>query len=61
LEIMLALMPGGTAHQLVVVSTRIAIYRGMLEQPLEILRQLCHDDLDAFESLFRRLQSDVYG
>jgi DNA-directed RNA polymerase specialized sigma24 family protein len=25
------------------------------------LRQFCHGDLDAFESLFRRHQSDVYG
>lgn len=33
----------------------------VLEQPSEVLRQFCHGDLDAFESLFRRHQSDVYG
>ena len=33
----------------------------VLEQPSEVLRQFCHGDLDAFESLFRRHQRDVYG
>ena len=32
----------------------------VLEQPSDVLR-FCHGDLDAFESLFRRHQSDVYG
>ena len=32
-----------------------------LEQSIEVLRQFCHGDLDAFESLFRRHQSEVYG
>src|SRR5580698_8591106 len=32
-----------------------------LEQSIEVLRQFCHGDLDAFELLFRRHQSDVYG
>jgi RNA polymerase sigma factor (sigma-70 family) len=33
----------------------------VLEQPSDVLRRFCHGDLDAFESLFRRHQSDVYG
>ena len=33
----------------------------VLEQPSDVLRQFCHGDLDAFESLFRRHQRDVYG
>jgi RNA polymerase sigma factor (sigma-70 family) len=33
----------------------------VLEQPLDVLRRFCHGDLDAFESLFRRHQKDVYG
>lgn len=33
----------------------------VLEQPSDVLRQFCHGDLTAFESLFRRHQSDVYG
>ena len=33
----------------------------VLEQPSDVLRRFCHGDLDAFESLFRRHQSEVYG
>src|SRR5882672_5989941 len=33
----------------------------VLEQPSDLLRQFCHGDLDAFEVLFRRHQSEVYG
>ncbi|MFY9559781.1 MAG: sigma-70 family RNA polymerase sigma factor [Terriglobales bacterium] len=33
----------------------------VLEQPSDVLRQFCHGDLDAFEVLFRRHQSEVYG
>jgi RNA polymerase sigma factor (sigma-70 family) len=33
----------------------------VLEQPSDVLRRFCHGELDAFESLFRRHQSDVYG
>lgn len=33
----------------------------VLEQPIDVLRQFCQGDLDAFESLFRRHQSEVYG
>ncbi|HTW67547.1 MAG TPA: sigma-70 family RNA polymerase sigma factor [Bryobacteraceae bacterium] len=33
----------------------------VLEQPSDVLRQFCYADLNAFESLFRRHQSDVYG
>jgi RNA polymerase sigma factor (sigma-70 family) len=33
----------------------------VLEQPSDVLRRFCHGDLDAFEFLFRRHQSDVYG
>ena len=33
----------------------------VLEQPSDVLRQFCHGDLDAFEALFRRHQSEVYG
>jgi RNA polymerase sigma factor (sigma-70 family) len=33
----------------------------VIEQPSEVLRQFCHGDLDAFEALFRRHQSEVYG
>jgi RNA polymerase sigma factor (sigma-70 family) len=33
----------------------------VLEQAPDALRQFCHGDLDAFEALFRRHQSDVYG
>jgi RNA polymerase sigma factor (sigma-70 family) len=33
----------------------------VLEQPSDVLRRFCHGDLTAFESLFRRHQSDVYG
>jgi RNA polymerase sigma factor (sigma-70 family) len=32
-----------------------------LEQPIDVLRQFCHGDLEAFESLFRRHQSEVHG
>jgi len=32
-----------------------------LEQPSDVLRQFCQGDLDAFEALFRRHQSEVYG
>jgi RNA polymerase sigma-70 factor (ECF subfamily) len=32
-----------------------------LEQSIEVLRQFCHGDLDAFELLFRRHQSKIYG
>src|SRR5271156_683795 len=32
-----------------------------LEQPIEVLRQFCHGDLDAFEALFRQHQGEVYG
>src|SRR6266851_9285919 len=33
----------------------------VLEQPTDVLRQFSHGDLDAFEALFRRHQSEVYG
>lgn len=33
----------------------------VLEQPFDVLPQFCHGDLDAFEMLFRRHQSEVYG
>ena len=33
----------------------------VLEQPSDVLRQFCHGDLDAFEALFHRHQSEVYG
>jgi len=33
----------------------------VLEQPTELLEQFAHGDLDAFESLFRQFQSQVYG
>src|ERR1700757_709603 len=33
----------------------------VLEQPSDVLRQFCHGDLDAFETLFRLHQSEVYG
>jgi RNA polymerase sigma-70 factor (ECF subfamily) len=33
----------------------------VLEQAPDALRQFCHGDLDAFEALFRRHQSEVYG
>jgi RNA polymerase sigma-70 factor (ECF subfamily) len=33
----------------------------VLEQPSDVLRQVCHGDLDAFEALFRGHQSEVYG
>src|SRR6266404_529795 len=33
----------------------------VLEQPSDVLRQFCHGNLDAFEALFRRHQSEVYG
>ncbi len=33
----------------------------VLEQPSDVLRQFCHGDLDAFESLFRQHQGEVYG
>ena len=33
----------------------------VLEQPSDLLWQFCHGDLDAFETLFRRHQSEVYG
>jgi RNA polymerase sigma factor (sigma-70 family) len=33
----------------------------VLDQPIDVLQQFCHGDLDAFESLFRRHQSEVYG
>ncbi len=32
-----------------------------LEQPSDMLRQFCHGDLNAFEAVFRRHQSEVYG
>jgi RNA polymerase sigma-70 factor, ECF subfamily len=32
----------------------------MLEQPFDVLRQFRYGDLDAFEELFRRHQSEVY-
>lgn len=33
----------------------------VLEQPTELLEQFAHGELDAFESLFRQFQSQVYG
>jgi RNA polymerase sigma-70 factor, ECF subfamily len=33
----------------------------VLEQPSNVLRQFCHGNLDAFESLFRQHQGEVYG
>jgi RNA polymerase sigma-70 factor, ECF subfamily len=33
----------------------------VLEPPPDVLQQFCHGDLDAFELLFRRHQSEVYG
>jgi RNA polymerase sigma-70 factor (ECF subfamily) len=33
----------------------------VLEQPPDVLRQFSHGDLDAFESLFRQHQGEVYG
>jgi RNA polymerase sigma factor (sigma-70 family) len=33
----------------------------VLEPPSDVLRQFCHGDLDAFETLFRRHQTEVYG
>jgi RNA polymerase sigma-70 factor, ECF subfamily len=33
----------------------------VLEQPSDVLPHFCHGDLDAFEVLFRRHQSEVYG
>ncbi len=33
----------------------------VLEQPSDVLRQFCHGDLEAFETLFRVHQSEVYG
>jgi RNA polymerase sigma-70 factor, ECF subfamily len=32
-----------------------------MEQPAELLQQFAHGDLDAFESLFRQFQGEVYG
>ena len=39
----------------------VAEQMGQLEQPFELLRQFCHGDPDAFETLFRRHQGEVYG
>jgi RNA polymerase sigma factor (sigma-70 family) len=33
----------------------------VLEQPTDVLRQFSHGDLDAFETLFRTHQREVYG
>jgi RNA polymerase sigma-70 factor (ECF subfamily) len=33
----------------------------VLEQPADVLQQFCQGDVDAFEALFRRHQSEVYG
>jgi RNA polymerase sigma factor (sigma-70 family) len=33
----------------------------VLEQQPDVLRKFCHGDLEAFEELFRRHQSEVYG
>lgn len=33
----------------------------VLEQPSNVLRQFCHGDLEAFETLFHQHQSEVYG
>ncbi len=33
----------------------------VLEQQSDALQQFCHGDLDAFEALFRRHQTEVYG
>jgi RNA polymerase sigma-70 factor (ECF subfamily) len=33
----------------------------VLEPPSEVLRQFCHGDLDAFETLFHQHQTEVYG
>jgi RNA polymerase sigma-70 factor (ECF subfamily) len=33
----------------------------VLEQPSDVLRQFCHGDLEAFETLFRLHQGEVYG
>src|SRR5882762_6336138 len=33
----------------------------VLEQSPDLLRRFCHGDHDAFEDLFRRHQSEVYG
>jgi RNA polymerase sigma factor (sigma-70 family) len=33
----------------------------VVEQPSDVLQRFCHGDLDAFEELFRRQQSEVYG
>jgi RNA polymerase sigma factor (sigma-70 family) len=33
----------------------------VLEERSDVLRRFCHGDLDAFEVLFRRHQSEVYG
>lgn len=33
----------------------------VLEQPSDVLPHFCHGDLDAFEALFRRHQSEIYG
>src|SRR5437016_14681314 len=32
-----------------------------LEPPSDVLRQFCHGDLDAFETLFHQHQTEVYG
>jgi len=32
-----------------------------MEQPRELLQQFAHGDLEAFESLFRQFQGEVYG
>ena len=33
----------------------------VLEEPSDVLRQFCQGDLDAFETLFRQHQGEVYG
>jgi RNA polymerase sigma factor (sigma-70 family) len=33
----------------------------VVEQPADVLQRFCQGDLDAFETLFRRHQSEVYG
>src|SRR5271169_6015114 len=33
----------------------------LLEQPRELLEQFAHGELDAFETLFRQFQGEVYG
>jgi len=32
----------------------------VLEQPSDVLRQFCHGDLDAFETLFHQDRTEVY-